>query len=545
MPTHEVTNQPSELDAYNLYESDPVLPEAVARHGAGWAGEQLSSFGAVVGTLEVREWGRLANENLPILHTHDRFGNRSDTVEFHPAWHSLMALSVRNGVHSIHREADARRGSHVARAALMFLDSQTEQGHGCPISMTSSVGATLQAQPEIVAELQTLLTSRQYDGSFAPMADKTGILLGMGMTEKQGGSDVRANTTLAEPIGSGGPGGEYLLTGHKWFVSAPMCDGFAVLAQAPGGLSCFFLPRWTPDGEVNRFFIQRLKDKMGNRSNASSEVEFDAAWARMVGEEGRGVKTIIAMVNGTRLDCTIGSTAIMRQAVTQAAHHVRNRSAFGAVLVDTPIMRAVIADLEIETQAATLMTMRLAETFDRADDDEGSALLQRIMTPVAKYWVAKRCSAVAYEALECLGGNGYVEESMMPRLFRESPLNAIWEGSGNVIALDLLRAMKREPEAVDAFVAEIELARGTDHRLDTAIDDLKTTLSSEISEAELRTLIEKMAIVLEGSLVVRHGSQALADGFITTRIDGNWGRTFGTIPKSTETDTLVDATFVT
>jgi putative acyl-CoA dehydrogenase len=545
MPTHEVTNQPPELDAYNLYESDPVLPGAIARHGAEWADEELTEFGKVVGGLEVREWGRLANENLPILHTHDRFGNRSDTVEFHPSWHALMGQSVRYGVHSLHREPGARQGSHVARAALMFLDSQMEQGHGCPISMTSSVAATLETQPDILDELLPSLTSRDYDGSFAPKTDKTGILLGMGMTEKQGGSDVRANTTVAEPIGAGGPGGEYLLTGHKWFVSAPMCDGFAVLAQAPGGLSCFYLPRWTPDGEVNRFFIQRLKDKMGNRSNASSEVEFDEAWARMIGEEGRGVKTIIAMVNGTRLDCTIGSAAIMRQAVTQAAHHVRYRSAFGGHLADKPIMRAVIADLEIETEAATLLTMRLAETFDRADHDGSAALLQRIMTPVAKYWVAKRCSAVAYEALECLGGNGYVEESMMPRLFRESPLNAIWEGSGNVIALDLLRAMKREPAAVEAFVTEVEMARGADARLDAAIDGLETTLSTEVAEIELRRLIEEMAIVLEGSLVVRFGSEALADGFIATRIARDWGNTFGTIPQNAVTDSLVVASFVT
>lgn len=544
MPTHEVTNQPPELGAYNVYESDPILPDAVSRHGAQWAGDQLSEFGSIVGGPDVREWSRLANENLPVLHTHDRFGHRSDTVEFHPSWHSLMELSVRHGVHSIHREPGARKGSHVTRAALMFIDGQMEQGHSCPISMTSSVTATLELQPDIVDELRPLLTSRHYDGSFAPIGEKTGILLGMGMTEKQGGSDVRANTTTAEPVGSGGPGGEYLLTGHKWFMSAPMCDGFAVLAQAPGGLSCFYVPRWTPEDEVNRFFIQRLKDKMGNRSNASSEVEFEEAWARMVGEEGRGVRTIIEMVNGTRLDCTIGSTAIMRQAVTQATHHVRHRSAFGGTLVDKPIMRAVIADLEIETEAATLLTMRLAETFDRSEDDASSNLLQRILIPVAKYWVTKRCSAVVVEALECLGGNGYVEESTMPRLFRESPLNAIWEGSGNVIALDLLRAMKREPEAVDVFVAEIELAQGSDRRLDDAINRLRKTLSSAVPESDLRRLIETMAIVMEGSLVVRYGSHALADGFVTTRIEGDWGNTFGTLPQSTETESLVAAAYV-
>ena len=545
MPTHEVLNQPPELGAYDVYRSDPVLPDAIAREGAAWADDQLAEHGRIVGQPDVREWGRLANTNLPILHTHDQFGYRSDQIEFHPAWHSLMELSVRNGVHSLHREPDARQGSHVARAALMYLDSQMEQGHGCPISMTSSVIATLRLQPEVAEELETLLTSRQYDASFAPAADKTGILLGMGLTEKQGGSDVRANTTTAEPVGTGGPGGEYMLTGHKWFTSAPMCDGFAVLAQAPGGLSCFYLPRWTPDGQVNQFHILRLKDKLGNRSNASGEIEFDRAWARMVGEEGRGVKTIIAMVNGTRLDCTIGSAAIMRQAVTQAAHHVTHRSAFDSLLIDKPLMRAVIADLEIEVEAATLMMVRLAATFDRAETDEASALLQRIMTPVAKYWTTKRCSAVVSEALECLGGNGYVEESMMPRLFRESPLNAIWEGSGNVIALDLMRVMTRDPDAVEAFVTELDTSLGADRRLDDAIDHLKTTLASDVPESEIRRVVEEMALVLQASLVVRHGTSELADAYLATRIGGDWGRTFGTIPGGLAIESLVEAAVAT
>ncbi len=544
MPTHEVLNQPPELGAYDLYRTDPVLADAVNREGAGWAEEQLSEHGRAVGQLEVREWGRLANVNTPILHTHDQFGHRSDFIEFHPAWHSLMELSIRHGVHSLHREPDARTGSHVARAALMYLDSQMEQGHGCPISMTSSVTATLKAQPEIAKELEPLLLSRQYDSSFAPASDKTGILLGMGLTEKQGGSDVRANTTTASPIGASGPGSEYVITGHKWFTSAPMCDGFAVLAQAPGGLSCFYLPRWTPDGQTNHFHIQRLKDKLGNRSNASGEIEFDMAWARMVGEEGRGVKAIIAMVNGTRLDCTIGSTAIMRQAVTQATHHITHRSAFDSLLIDKPLMRAVIADLEIEVEAATLMMMRLAATFDQADSDAHATLLQRILTPVAKYWTTKRCSAVVYEALECFGGNGYVEESMMPRLFRESPLNAIWEGSGNVIALDLMRVMTRDPDAVDAFVTELEGSIHTDKRLDDAIGRLKTTLTSDVPEGQVRRVAEEMALVLQGSLVVRHGSPELADAFLATRIEGDWGATFGTIPGSVAINRLIDAAVV-
>ena len=539
MATHEVSNQPPPLGAYNLFSSDPILPSATERYGAGWAEDALERFGGAVGSLEVREWARLANEYIPILHTHDRYGHRSDTVEYHPSWHKLMSLSIEHGVHALHREQDAADGSHVARAALMYLDSQMEQGHGCPISMTSSVAATLETQPEIADELRPYLTSRVYDSSFAPVGDKTGILLGMGMTEKQGGSDVRSNTTTAVAETTGGPGNAYRLTGHKWFMSAPMSDGFAVLAQAPGGLSCFYLPRWTPDGLVNPISIQRLKNKLGNRSNASSEVEFDGAWALMVGEEGHGIKTIISMVNGTRLDCTIGSAAIMRQAVTQAAHHVRHRSAFGGVLIDKPLMRSVLADLEVETQAATLLTMRLAATFDSTNERDSETLLNRILTPIAKYWVTKRCSAVVYEALECLGGNGYVEESSMPRLFRESPLNAIWEGSGNVIASDLMRAMHREPHAVDVFVDEIERARGVDAALDRSIDALKQMLAQGVEEAELRILVERMALTAQASLVVEHGSNDLQRAFLTTRIAPGSGWLFGAIPSGVVSDSLV------
>ncbi len=537
MATHEVLNQPPELPEYDLWSTDPVLPDAVARHGAGWTTEHLSRFGKRVGRNDVRAWGVAANVYEPVLRTHDRFGHRIDQVEFHPAWHRLMDLAVSEGVHCFHRE-DGRDGGHVARAALMYLDGQMEQGHSCPISMTSSVLPALRANPELSETVEPLITSRTYDPTFRPWWEKPGILMGMGMTEKQGGSDVRTNTTVATPLG----GDEYEVTGHKWFTSAPMCDAFLILAQAPSGLTCFFLPRHRPDGSVNAIRIERLKDKLGNRSNASAELEFDGAWVRRVGEEGRGVKTIIEMVNGTRLDCTIGSAAIMRQAVTQATHHVAYRSAFGATLIDKPLMRAVIADLEVETEAATLMTMRVAAAFDRADRDDAEAHLKRIITPVAKYWVAKRCTPVVREALECLGGNGYVEESMMPRLFRESPLNAVWEGSGNVIALDLLRAMAKEPESVEVFRAEVGEARGTDPRLDAHLDRLDRELTAlSDPEREARRLAETMAIALAASLVVRHGSDALADAYLATRVAGDWGAMFGTLPPHLDLDPLVEA----
>ncbi len=540
MTTHEVLNQPPELPEYDLWSTDPVLSDAVTREGAGWASEHLARFGKRVGRNDVRAWGVAANVYEPVLRAYDRFGHRIDQVEFHPAWHELMGLAVSEGVHSFHRSG--RDGGHVARAALMYLDGQMEQGHSCPISMTSSVLPALRANPDLSSVVEPLITSRSYDPTFRPWWEKPGMLMGMGMTEKQGGSDVRTNTTVATPLG----GDEYEVTGHKWFTSAPMCDAFLILAQAPGGLTCFFLPRHRPDGSVNAIRIERLKDKLGNRSNASAELEFDGAWVRRVGDEGRGVKTIIEMVNGTRLDCTIGSAAIMRQAVTQAAHHVAHRTAFGDTLIDKPLMRAVIADLEVETQAATLMTMRVAAAFDRAERDDTEAHLKRIVTPVAKYWVAKRCTPVVREALECLGGNGYVEESMMPRLFRESPLNAVWEGSGNVIALDLLRAMAKEPESVEVFRAEVGQARGADARFDAYLDRLDRELASLADpEREARRLAETMAIALAGSLVVRHGSDALVDAYLATRVAGDWGAMFGTLPADIDLDPLVEDARIT
>jgi len=536
--THEVLNQPPPLEDYNLYLADPILQREVERYDARWQETELRHFGERLGKSDVFEWGFLANANPPVLRTHDRFGHRLDRVDYHPAYHRLMELSVGNGVHSLAFEDRARKGRFAARTALMYLDSQVEQGHGCPISMTNSVLPALEKRHDLAATWEPLILSRTYDASFVPAPEKSGALMGMGMTEKQGGSDVRANTTRAVP--TGGPGGEYRITGHKWFTSAPMCDAFLVLAQAPAGLSCFLMPRFMPDGAINSIRLMRLKDKLGNRSNASSEVELEDAFAWLVGEEGRGVATIIDMVNGTRLDCVIGSAAIMRQAVTHAAHHVAHRKAFGSKLVDKPLMRNVIADLEIETEAATLLMMRLAATFDAAGTDDQQAALQRVLTPTAKYWITKRCTGVVHEALECLGGNGYVEESILPRLFRESPLNAIWEGSGNVIALDVIRALSKEPSTRDALIAELELGRGLDSRLDRLIDGAAAS-TVRVSEWEARLLVEALAVAVQASLVARSGLDELAEAFLASRVGDESRRLYGTLPAGTPVDYLIGA----
>jgi putative acyl-CoA dehydrogenase len=521
---HEVLNQAPPLADYNLFSSDRALREAVAREGAGWACDELAEYGRKIGAAEAIEWGALANQNPPVLHTHDRCGNRRDEVEFHPAWHHLMRLAVQHGLHNL-PWARPRPGAHVARSALAMLASQTEAGHVCPISMTYSAVPVLRRDAALAAEWEPRIHSTEYDPSFQPAPRKTGVLVGMAMTEKQGGSDVRANTTRAEPSGHG----EYLLTGHKWFCSAPMNDAFLVLAQAPGGLSCFFLPRWTPDGERNAFHLQRLKQKLGNRSNASSEVEFHGAWARILGEEGRGVATIIEMVHHTRLDCVIGSTALMRQALVQAVHHARHRHAFGRALIDQPLMRNVLADLTIESEAATLLMMRLARAFD-----EGDRKFARLAVAVGKYWIAKRTPAHVGEALECLGGNGFVEESMMPRLYREAPLNSIWEGSGNVIALDVLRAITREPEALERVLAEIRLAG--DARIAKFIAGIdQEARESEAREEDARRLAEHLALALQASLLVRFSPPAIADAFCAARLTADSGRTFGTLPRGVDT----------
>ena len=441
-PTHEVTNQPPPLQDYDVFTADEALRQATTREGAAWAVDELRALGRRAGTPDAIELGFVANRNEPELRTHDRYGNRVDRVDYHPAYHELMTVAVEAGLHAA-PWADGRPGAHVARAAAFIVWSQVEAGHGCPISMTYSVVPALRAEPALAAEWEPRLVARSYDGADRPAHEKAGNIAGMGMTEKQGGSDVRANTTRAEPAADG----TWRLTGHKWFCSAPMSDVFLMLAQAPGGLSCFLVPRWLPDGTRNAGFrLMRLKDKLGNRSNASSEVELDGAVASPVGEEGRGVRTIIGMVTHTRLDCVLGATATMRQATVQAVHHATHRRAFGRALVDQPLMGNVLADLALESEAATVTALRLARAFDEADrGDEQADAFRRLATAVAKYWVCKRQPMHVGEALECLGGNGYVEESIMPRLFRESPLNGIWEGSGNVMCLDVLRAMAREP----------------------------------------------------------------------------------------------------
>jgi putative acyl-CoA dehydrogenase len=544
--THEVLNQASPLEGFNTFTSDRVLVDALAREGGEWATDDARDVGAFAGSARAIRWGTEANENPPRLHTHDRFGNRIDEVEFHPAWHTLLRTGVGFGLHALPWR-DPKPGAHVARAAMFVAFSQAEAGVGCPISMTYSVIPALRTQPDLAAEWEPRFNSLDYDKRFAPAPDKRGALCGMGMTEKQGGSDVRANTTMARPLNGGGPGGEYELTGHKWFMSAPMCDAFLVLAQADGGLSCFLMPRFTPDGERNRIHLQRLKDKLGNRSNASSEVEFRGAWARLVGEEGRGVPTIIEMVNHTRLDCALGASAGMRVGVAHAIHHSSHRATFGKTLIDWPLMQNVLADLAIESEAATISAMRLARAFDEAHAAGGGGgaaqaqRFRRLATPVVKYWVCKRAPVHAAEALECLGGNGYVEESGMPRLYREAPLNSIWEGSGNVQCLDLLRAMARSPEAVESFFAEIDEAAGADRRLDDAAGELREELSDlEAIEVRARRVVEWMALVLQGSLLVRFGDPAVADAFCASRLRGDAGRAFGTLPPGIDYRRIID-----
>ncbi|MEV5311342.1 acyl-CoA dehydrogenase family protein [Streptomyces sp. NPDC052610] len=534
--THTVTNQAPPLVGYDVYSADRALTAAVARHVDPEliedARSELSALGRTSGSAQVQEWGVLANEYPPRLRTHDRYGRRIDEVEYHPAWHRLLGKGVSAGLTS----AWTRPGGHVRRAAAFVVWTQVEAGNGCPLSMTHAAVPALRADPALAAEWEPLLTSTVYDRDLRPAGQKAGVLFGMGMTEKQGGSDVRANTTAASPLAEAGT---YELTGHKWFCSAPMSDGFLVLAQAPEGLTCFLVPRVLADGSRNVFRIQRLKDKLGNRSNASAEVEFDGTWARRVGEEGRGVRTIIEMVAATRLDCVLGAAGLMRQAVAQAVHHCSYREAFGGKLVDKPLMRNVLADLALESEAATALALRLAAAWDDGGEEERAFL--RLAVPAAKYWVTKRCPAVAVEAAECLGGNGYVEESGLPRLVRESPLNSIWEGAGNVQALDVLRALRREPAALNATLTEIGRARGADHRLDAAVKNLLTELADlEGVEARARRVVERLALVLQGSLLVRFAPPEVADAFCASRLGGDWGASFGTLPHTLDLRSVVE-----
>ncbi|WP_329352107.1 acyl-CoA dehydrogenase family protein [Streptomyces sp. NBC_01261] len=532
--THDVTNQPPPLTPYDASE-DTALLEGLRREGAGWAEEDVRRLGRAAGSEEAQEWGEQANRHEPELRTHDRYGNRIDEVEFHPSWHRLMGVAVAEGLAGA-PWADERPGAHVARTARGLVWGHTDAGHGCPTSMTYAAVPALRATPELAAVYEPLLTSRVYDPVLRVPTEKRGLLAGMGMTEKQGGSDVRTNTTTATPTTAPGV---YTLRGHKWFTSAPMCDVFLVLAQAPDGLSCFLVPRVLPDGSRNTFRIQRLKDKLGNRSNASSEPEFDGTVAWLVGPEGRGVKTIIEMVNCTRLDCVMMSATLMRKTLVEAGHHVRHRSAFGARLLEQPLMRNVLADLALESEAATMLTLRLAGAADRAVRGDGAeSAFRRIATAVGKYWVTKRGPAFTAEALECLGGNGYVEDSGMPRHYREAPLLSIWEGSGNVNALDVLRALSRDPGPAEALFSELALAQGADARLDAAVSRLKSGLR-EATETGARRLVEQMALTLQASLLVRHAPAAVAHAFCATRLAGDWGHAFGTLPDSADLDTIL------
>ncbi|HEV2924456.1 MAG TPA: acyl-CoA dehydrogenase family protein [Solirubrobacteraceae bacterium] len=539
--THTVFNQVPPLEGVDVFSSNLPLVEALEREGGGWARERAAALGLLIGGEPQQLWGRLANENRPLLRTHDRHGNRIDEVEFHPAWHKLMTLGVEHELHSLPWTSE-EPSPHTARAALYMTAMQAEAGFACPITMTFAVVPALRAQPELAAEWEPLVTATTYDPRLIVASEKGSAIAGMAMTEKQGGSDVRANTTFATPLTGGGAGGEYELSGHKWFCSAPMSDFFLVLAQTDEGLSCFLLPRILPDGSRNAFHIQRLKDKLGNHSNASSEIELHGAWARMVGDPGRGVPTIIEMVGHTRLDCVIGTAAGMRVAVVNATHHATYRSAFGKKLIDQPLMRNVLADLCVESEASTALAMRLARAYDEAhaDADAGAdssdaQLFKRLATAVGKYWTCKRAPNHAFEALESLGGNGYVEESGMPRLYREAPLASIWEGSGNVISLDVLRALTRSPRSLEVFLDEVEQARGADARLDARVQDLKGQFADPATlEIRARRVVESMALCLQGSLLVQNAPPAVADAFCASRLAGEAGLEYGTLPAGVD-----------
>lgn len=531
--THTVTNQAPPLAGYNLYAADPALREAVRRNGAGWAEAQLTAHGAELGTAESFDRGRLANVHPPELRAFDSRGFRRDQVEFHPAWHALMEEIARRGLHT-GPWAQPRAGAHVARAAGFILQTQVEAGSLCPTTMTYGAVPAMARDPLLAGDWLPTLLRPEYDSRDLPLRQKRGGLIGMGMTEKQGGSDLRSNTTRAGPDGAGG----YRLTGHKWFFSAPQCDGHLVLAQARGGPSCFFVPRWAPDGSRNAVLIQRLKDKLGNRSNASAEVEFQGAWASLLGEEGRGIPTILEMGTYTRLDCMLGTTGLMRQALSQAVHHARHRWAFGAALIDQPLMRNVLADMALEVEASIALALRLARAFD-AQHDEAQGLLRRLLTPAAKYWVCKRGPTLAGEAMEVLGGNGYVEDDALARIYREMPVNSIWEGSGNVMCLDVLRALSKAPRSVDVLVAELAPALGGNPAYDRHVRELEDTLrSSDPTPAESRRITQDIVLAMQAALLLRDGPDPVAQAFCAARL-GRGTSGFGTLAPNTDFDTLL------
>ncbi|NIA69535.1 isovaleryl-CoA dehydrogenase [Pelagibius litoralis] len=532
--THEITNQSPSFEGLNLFLSDAALQDAVAREGAGAAAEELAAFGAEVGSARGFEIGRLANENPPKLRRFDQKGFPADLVEFHPAYHQAMTMSFQAGLHNSvwqHLAEPGARpaaGAHVARLAHLYMMTQMEPGHLCPVTMTNAAVPTLLKQPEIAAALLPKILSRRYDADFKPHGEKASVTLGMGMTEKQGGTDVRANTTTARPLGKGGSGREYTLVGHKWFLSAPMCDAFLMLAQAPGGLSCFFVPRFLPDRSVNPLRLQRLKDKLGNRSNASSEVELQDVHGWLIGEEGRGIAGIIDMVTMTRLDCAVASAGQMRLALAQAVHHCRHRRVFQKHLVDQPLMTQVLADMALDVEAATALAFRLARAFDGAGDDEGEAAWRRLMTPVTKYWICKMAPALGYEAMECLGGNGYVEEGLAARLYRELPLNAIWEGSGNVMCLDALRVVGQDAATLDSVIGALDEAAGDDPPIKASLREIRAMLSDPSGlEGSARQFVELLARTAAAVLLRRHAPPAVADAFIASRLQAAFRHTYG------------------
>mgnify|MGYP002700386254 CR=1 FL=1 len=539
--THEVVNQPPALEDYNAFTQDRALQESVQAHDAAWGLEDLHRFGSITGSAAVIEWGFQANDNKPVLHTHNRHGVRADEVKFHPAYHQLMKLAVEEGLHASHW-LNQQAGSHVVRAAKYYLLSQVEAGHGCPITMTSAAIPALKNQPDLFELWAPKIMAAEYDSRNLPHTEKSGLTIGMAMTEKQGGSDVRTNSTRAYSVDDNrqGSGQAYELVGHKYFVSAPMCDAFLVLAQTSSGVSCFLVPRWRPDGSKNPIQIQKLKNKMGNVSNASSETELRGALGWMVGGEGRGVAAILDMVAMTRFDCMIGSSAGMRQAVAQITHHCSQRSAFGKLLTDQPLMQNVLADLIIESEAALAITMRIARALDRSDSDEHEKLLVRMGTAVGKYWICKRTPGHAYEAMECIGGMGVMEDGMMPRLYREAPINAIWEGSGNVQCLDMIRAMIKTPASLSAFLLEVNKARGVNPLLDSAIDDLSGQFAHpETLEYRARTVVEKMALTFQAATLIQYGDAAIADAFCLSRLSNNSGWVYGTLPEGIDCAAII------
>jgi len=541
--THRVENQVPPLGDYDAFATDIALQQALEREGGGWARDALAAFGPVAGG-EAMRLGVLANQHRPAFRPCDALGNRIDEVEFHPAYHRLMQLGIEHGVPNFSWCHEGTRGAHVARAALAYLHMQPEQGHNCPLTMTHACVPALRQQPSLAREWLPRILATRYDGRAVPAAAKAGNTIGMGMTEKQGGSDVRTNSTRATPVASPGPGEAYELVGHKFFFSAPMSDAFLVLAQAAGGLSCFLMPRLLPDGARNAIRIQRLKDKLGDWANASSEVEFTGAVAWLVGEEGRGVATILEMVALTRQDCLIGSAGIMRQALVQAIHHARGRHAFGRRLVEQTLMRNVLADLALESEAAMVLALRVARAIDAAPHDPMEAAFARVATAIGKYHVCKRCPPVVNEAQECLGGNGYIEDSILPRLYRQAPVNSIWEGSGNIQCLDVLRALRREPATREALMAELTGVAGENRRLDDEARWIERTLdATDTLEARARLLTERIALALEATQLIRAGQAQAADLFIATRLDGQHGQCFGTLPADAPFDALIGRAF--